>query len=125
MWVRLQAELVQAGDAVPQGLEVAIPEGKPGGALGTVLERSRLMCLKQYQKPQHSKSSYLAQLAQSKDHHVLSNQQLAVYASETFFLGMQPCTCPPPSPPAVCVEGLSMTSYAGLQGLIQRQCCLF
>ena len=85
--VYLQAELVQAGENIPPGLEVAIPEGKPGGALGTVLERSRLLCLKQYHKPQHDDDSWLAQLTHTKDYHLLDSRQLAVYARE------------PPSPP--------------------------
>ena len=63
-------------------MEVAIPEGKPGGALGIVLERSRLLCLKQYNKPQHSDSAYLAQLTATKDYHLLDGRQLAVYARE-------------------------------------------
>jgi hypothetical protein len=78
----VQAELVQAGETVPAGLEVPIPEGKPGGALGTVLERSRLLCLKQYQKPLHTDTSYLSQLAQMREHHALNNKQLAVFARE-------------------------------------------
>ena len=87
---------MKAGDNVPAGLEVAIPEGKPGGALGTVLERSRLICLKQYQKPQHTDTSYLAQLTSTKDYHLLNNQQLAVYAREN------PMPCPANVPYPAC-----------------------
>lgn len=50
------------GDKVPLALEVEIPEGRPGGALGTVLERSRQLCLTTYEKPLLSDTSYLSDI---------------------------------------------------------------
>eukprot|EP00884_Botryococcus_braunii_P001926 jgi/Botrbrau1/11734/Bobra.0195s0061.1 len=51
-------ELAAAGDAVPPDLAVPIPEGRPRGALGTVLERSRRLSLTVYEKPLFTDTSY-------------------------------------------------------------------
>lgn len=47
----MQNELVAAGDEVPHHVQVEIPPGKPTGALGTALERSRQLALRRYNKP--------------------------------------------------------------------------
>lgn len=47
---RMKQELAVAGPNVPPPLVVPLPPGVPVGALGTVLERSRQLCLQRYTK---------------------------------------------------------------------------
>jgi hypothetical protein len=71
---------------VPEHLAVALPAGAaaaaaaPGGsvALATVLERSRLLCLLQYEKELHSAASFMELV--SKLGASLSDEQLSVFA---------------------------------------------
>jgi exosome complex exonuclease RRP6 len=47
---------------IAPGLRVALPPGGPGGPLGLVLERSRHLCLLQYEREQHAPDSFAAVL---------------------------------------------------------------
>lgn len=75
----LQGELAKAGAAVPEHLLVALPTGGPGGALGTVLERSRALCLSRYEVERFHEAAYLDLYRGSRDLH-FSPEQLAVFA---------------------------------------------
>ena len=85
-----QADLIKLGDKVPEGMVVPIPEGKPAGALGTVLERSRQISLKQYEKPTFTKQAWREALHYFRDMPLLTKQQEAVFAGE-FFLDYLLC----------------------------------
>ena len=65
---------------MPQRYAIEIPEGKPRGALGTVLELSRQLCLKQYIKPLYTGYSWQDALEGHKDALTLSKKQRAVFA---------------------------------------------
>lgn len=59
---RVRQELAQIGhiSAISPHLVVDLPMGNPGGALGTVLERSRQLCLQMYEKELLKKDSFMA-----------------------------------------------------------------
>ena len=84
----LQAELIKAGDKVPEQLVLPIPDDKPKGALGTVLERSRQICMKQYIKPLFTEELHLEVLQNLRDKPLLSRKQQAVFASEGLNLSL-------------------------------------
>jgi hypothetical protein len=72
-----QEELIGLGEEVPAGT-VELPAGAPGGALGTVLERSRALCLLRYEKELFTETSYLDAYARCQV--ALSPAQLGVFA---------------------------------------------
>ena len=74
----LQAELSKQGDQVAPKLQLPLPAGVPAGALGTVLERSRQLCLQMYEKKLFSEQA--AQQAYNKSKLKLSTMQRGVYA---------------------------------------------
>lgn len=65
---------------------ISIPEGKPVGALGTVLERSRQLCLKQYEKPMFNEHAWREVLLNFRDVPLLTKEQEAVFAGKLPFL---------------------------------------
>lgn len=65
---------------MPPHLAVDLPEHGPSGALGTVLERSRTLCMLQYEREQCREDSFLQ--AALKLDVVLSGPQLAVFEGE-------------------------------------------
>ena len=75
----LQADLVKLGDRVPEHMVVPIPEGKPVGALGTVLELSRLVCMKRYVKPILTEQGWREALMNFRDVILLTKEQEAVF----------------------------------------------
>ena len=74
----LQAELIKQGDQVAPELQLPLPAGVPAGALGTVLERSRQLCLQMYEKKLFSQQA--AEQAYSSSKLGLSTTQQGVYA---------------------------------------------
>ena len=82
--IYMQAELVDARDKVPELLAVPIPEDKPKGALGTVLERSRQICMKQYVKPLFTELGHLELLGSLRERPLLTHRQEAVFAGKEF-----------------------------------------
>ena len=72
----------KAGSVVPENLVVEIPAGKPAGALGTVLERSRLLALKRYNVPRFAAGDHLEMLSSFRDNQNLSSKQEAVFAGK-------------------------------------------
>lgn len=76
----MQVELKSAKEEVPLKLQVSIPEGKPGGALGAVLERSRQLSLMRYNKPLYDEESYKDYLAAPRQPVILNRRQEAVLA---------------------------------------------
>ncbi len=76
----LQEDLINLGDRVPENTVVPIPEGKPCGALGVVLERSRQISLKQYMKPLFNEQGWRDALQNYRDQPLLTREQEAVFA---------------------------------------------
>jgi exosome complex exonuclease RRP6 len=79
----LRAELLKLGpgaEAVPEELRVELPAGAPRGALGTVLERSRRLCLVQYERERLRPDSFMT--LYEKTGRVYTDEQLAVFAGE-------------------------------------------
>ena len=83
MGPRVQNDLVsKAGSVVPENLVVEIPAGKPAGALGTVLERSRRLALKRYDVPRFAADDHLEMLSSFRDNQNLSSKQETVFAGK-------------------------------------------
>ncbi|KAL4436780.1 hypothetical protein ABPG75_003919 [Micractinium tetrahymenae] len=82
---RLRAALLEAGDAVPDGLDVELPPGGQAaaaggrGSLATVLERSRRLCLQQYEKEVFTPVAFMELV--SKLNATLTDAQLSVFAA--------------------------------------------
>ena len=76
--VLLQAELIKQGEEVTLELQLPLPAGAPVGALGTVLERSRQLCLQMYEKQLFSEQA--AEQAYNSSKLGLSATQQGVYA---------------------------------------------
>ncbi|CAD7701296.1 unnamed protein product [Ostreobium quekettii] len=57
---KLRHQLIDQGEEVPEKFQVDLRDGSPTGALGTVLERSRILCLQRYEKPLLNEFSYLS-----------------------------------------------------------------
>uniref|UniRef100_A0A061SIC0 Exosome complex exonuclease RRP6 n=1 Tax=Tetraselmis sp. GSL018 TaxID=582737 RepID=A0A061SIC0_9CHLO len=78
---RLKAELTER-ENVRTDLRVPVPpaSGAPDTALGIVLERSRQICLKLFEKELHTETSYLKDL-QKIEGPPLSSEQTAIYAA--------------------------------------------
>ncbi|KFM26587.1 Exosome component 10 [Auxenochlorella protothecoides] len=74
---KMREELLASKESVPPHLAVDLPEHGPSGALGTVLERSRTLCMLQYEREQCREDSFLQ--AALKLDVVLSGPQLAVF----------------------------------------------
>ena len=75
---RLRQEL-HACRSVPEGLQIAIPKGRPGGALGAVLQHSWQICGNLYRPPVLTETTYLT--AYSKAKSSLAAEELAAYAA--------------------------------------------
>ncbi|GAB4823405.1 hypothetical protein N2152v2_010451 [Parachlorella kessleri] len=75
---KLRVELAARGDRVPEQLRVPLPPGCPAGALGTVLERSRRLCLLRYEKELLRPDSWLTLLG--KIDTPLNDEQAAAFA---------------------------------------------
>ena len=73
----LQVELATV-PRVPDHLHTDLPANGPATMIGVVLERSRRLCLQQYQKELRAPDSYLDAFLRCQDR--LSRQQLAVFA---------------------------------------------
>ena len=73
----LQVELAEV-PRVPDHYQADLPGSGPATMLGVVLERSRRLCLSQYQKELLTPTSYLDAFARMQDR--LTRQQLAVFA---------------------------------------------
>ena len=86
----LQVELATV-PRVPDHLHTDLPANGPATMIGVVLERSRRLCLQQYQKELHRPDSYLDAFSRCQDR--LTRQQLAVFAG----LRLSPFTLPAPS----------------------------
>lgn len=71
---------MEKGLKVPMALEVGIAAERPQGALGAVLERSRLLCLVRYEKELFTETSFLDLYAKCGTE--LNSEQLAVFAGE-------------------------------------------
>jgi hypothetical protein len=65
---------------VPDFLQAEVPERGPPNLLGIVLERSRALCLQQYEKELFRDDSYLD--AYKRCQQRLTREQLAVFAGE-------------------------------------------
>lgn len=76
-------ELHSAGGEVPINLQVNIPESQPGGALGTVLERSRQLSLTRYEKPLFSESDHLKALETSREPIIFTKAQQEAFAGKS------------------------------------------
>lgn len=74
---QLQVDLL-GQQRVPNHLQAEIPSRGPQNLLGVVLERSRKLCLQQYQKELFTETSYMD--AYRKGRERFSREQLAVFA---------------------------------------------
>ena len=83
----LQVELATV-PRVPDHLHTDLPANGPATMIGIVLERSRRLCLQQYQKELLAPDSYLDAFSRCQDR--LTRQQLAVFAG----LRSNPLTLP-------------------------------
>ncbi|KAK9816813.1 hypothetical protein WJX72_005334 [[Myrmecia] bisecta] len=77
---RLKEELLAQADRVPANLCVQLPAEVAPGALGTVLERSRRLCLQLYEKELFTETSYLDLYNRCRETNPLDAEQLAVFA---------------------------------------------
>jgi hypothetical protein len=81
-----QAALVDSGTAVPEHLAVQLPPAAQAAAaapdssvaLATVLERSRQLCLLQYEREQYNPHSFMELF--TKLNAILTDEQLSVFA---------------------------------------------
>lgn len=73
----VQEELLDSSEPVPPHLAVDLPDHGPGGALGTVLERSRTLCMLRYERELCREDSFLE--AALRLDVVLTTPQLAVF----------------------------------------------
>lgn len=75
----LRKELAECS-TVPEQLAIPLPSTGPQGALGTVLERSKQICLQLYEKELHNETSFMTLYSKAASES-LSDQQLSVFAA--------------------------------------------